>query len=209
MSFYPVALEVRGRRCVVIGGGSVGERKARALVEAGAKVCVVAPTITESLQELVRAGHVEHLPAAFAPEHLDGAFLAIAATNDTRVNDTAAAAARTRGALVNRVDDAECGDFVTMATVRRGDLLLALTTGGAGPALTARLRGELEARFGSEWGDYVALLGEMREQVKRQYPEEKERARVLRRLAAADSIRAKLAAGDAAGAREEALACVS
>ena len=214
MSFYPVALDVRGRQCVVIGGGPVGERKACALLEAEADVVVVAPALTEGLAGLVREGRVRHVPAAFAPEHIKAAFLVIAATSQAAVNDSVAAAARAGGVLLNlaaQTDEAaaEHGDFVTMATVRRGDLLLALTTGGAGPALTARLRRDLEARFGGEWADYIALLGEMRTYVKRQYAGEKERAAALRRLAAADGIRVKLAAGDAAGARAEAFACVS
>ena len=122
-----------------------------------------------------------------------------------------AAAGRARGLLVNLAAPGggdEAGDFVTMATVRRGDLLLALTTGGAGPAVTARLRRELEEKFGGEWGAYVALLREMREAVKKRYASPEDRAEALRRLAAADGVRAKIAAGDPDGARREALACL-
>jgi siroheme synthase (precorrin-2 oxidase/ferrochelatase) len=88
-----------------------------------------------------------------------------------------------------------------MATVRRGDLLLALTTGGAGPALSARLRRELDERFGTEWADYVALLGQMRDLAKQTLPDEKARTAALRRLAGRDDVREKLARGDENGAR--------
>jgi precorrin-2 dehydrogenase/sirohydrochlorin ferrochelatase len=209
---YPVTLDVRGRRCVVVGGGPVGERKARALVEAGAEVSIVAPEMTGTLGELIQAGDAAHIEAAFTPQHLDGAFLVIAATNDPGINGAVAAAGRARGLLVNLAapaDVEDAGDFVTMASVRRGEMLLALTTGGAGPALAARLKRELEAMFGEEWGAYVALLREMRETVKRRYTREAERAEALRRLAASDGVRAKVAAGDLDGARAEALACLS
>jgi precorrin-2 dehydrogenase/sirohydrochlorin ferrochelatase len=100
-------------------------------------------------------------------------------------------------------------DFMTMATIRRGDLLVAVTTGGAGPSLSARLRDELDARFGPEWEPYVSLLREMRERAKGTIPDSKRRAEALRRLAANDGIRQALAAGDPDSARQEALACLS
>ena len=213
-TLYPIGLQVRGRRCVVIGGGAVGERRARALLEAGADVNVVAPRVTDTLGALIRDGGAAHVEATFRPEHLDGAFLVIAATDRHDVNAQVVRVARARGVLASLAapadGDEEGGDFVTMAAVRRGDLLLALTTGGAGPALSARLKREMEERFGESWGPYVALLGEMRELVKQRYADEPERATALRRLAALDDVRDRIAAGDAEGARAEALAaCLS
>lgn len=208
---FPVALNVAGRRCVVVGAGPVGERKARALLDAGASVVVVAPALSApGLAEDVRAGRVCHVAAPFAPTHLDGAFLVIAATDRPDVNAAVAQAARARGVLVNlaapaRHGDEAAGDFITMATVRRGDLLVALTTGGAGPALSARLRRELGARFGPEWTAYVALLGDLREHAKQTLPDEAVRTAALRRLADADDVRVKLASGDAPGALRLAL----
>ena len=236
---FPVALNVAGRRCVVVGGGPVGERKARALAEAGANVIVVAPTLTSArLAEDVEAGHVCHTAAAFAPEHLDGVFLAIAATDRPDVNAAVAQAARARGVLVNLAAPVEAppapnsggagsgkpvalpvsgtpriggggglvaddfGDFVTMAAVRRGDLLVAITTGGAGPALAARLKRELEERFGPEWADFVTLLGSLRAEAKQTLPDETARTAALRRLAASDAVRERIACGDAPGARQ-------
>ena len=210
---YPIGLQVRGRRCVVVGGGAVGERRVRALLEAGADVGVVAPRVTDTLSDLIHDGGAAHINAAFRPEHLDGAFLVIAATDRPDVNREVVRSARARGVLASLAAPAdgedEGGDFVTMAAVRRGDLLLALTTGGAGPALSARLKREMEKQFGAEWGSYVALLGEMRELVKQRYAGEPERATALRRLAAADGVRDRIAAGDTDGARAEALACLS
>jgi siroheme synthase-like protein len=206
---FPVALNVAGRRCVIVGGGPVGERKARALVEAGANVVVVALALTAAgLAEDVRAGHVCHVAAPFTPEHLEGAFLAIAATDRPEVNAAVAHAARARGVLVNLAappaeNDArdDFGDFATMASVRRGDLLIAVSTGGAGPALAARLKRDLGERFGPEWADFVALLGEMRVCARQILPDEAARTSALRRLAASDAVRLALARGDVDGAR--------
>lgn len=200
---FPIALDLRGKRCVVVGGGAVGERRARALIEAGAEVVVVAP-------ELLHESGAAHVAAPFHPDHLDGAFLVIAATDRPEVNAAVAAAARARGLPVSLAapgGDEDSGDFVTMAAVRRGDLLIAVTTGGAGPALAARLRRDLEAQFGPEWEPYIDLLREMRDMAKRQFAGE-QRTTALRRLAASDAVRARLAAGDAEGARREALACL-
>jgi len=197
---------------VVVGGGPVGTRKARALIECGAAVIVVAPEVTDDLRELAARHTVTLLMTAFTPEHLDGAFLAIAATDDDTVNAAVARAARERGVLVNAAGDAGeetgYGDFTTMAVVRRGDLLIGITTGGAGPAVAARLQREMEERFGAEWGPYTALLGEMRREAKEKIADTQERTKALRRLAVADGVRARIAAGDADGAWEEARACL-
>jgi precorrin-2 dehydrogenase/sirohydrochlorin ferrochelatase len=210
---YPIALDVRGKKCVVVGGGAVGARKASALLDAGAAVTVVAPERGDAvLWELAAAGRVRHLEEMFAPHHLDDALLAVAATDSPAVNAAVADAARARGVLLNLAaptEDGSEGDFATMATVRRGDLLVAVTTGGAGPALSARLRRELDERFGAEWGPYVNLLGEMRARARTQYATERERTEALRRLADRATVRERLAAGDEAGARLEALACLS
>ena len=207
---YPVALDVSGRRCVVVGGGAVGGRKAAGLWEAGASVVVVAPELREAkLRELVAAGSVKYVEVPFMPTHLDHAFLAIAATDNARVNTAVAAAARARGVLLNHAADAEGGDFATMATVRRGDLVVALTTGGAGPALTARLRRELDGQFGPEWAAYTALLGEMRTLAQQTLPDPQARTVALRRLAEREAVRELLARGETDAARQEALDCLS
>ncbi len=207
---YPVALNVRGRRCVVVGGGSVGARKASALLAAGAAVTVVAPQVCPALRALAKDGSVTHIAEPFTPAHLEEAFLVIAATDRSDVNQAAADAARARGILLNLAADtadAEDGDFATMATVRRGDLVLGVTTGGAGPALTARIRQDLEAQYGPHWERYVALLGVMRTIAKRDISDTEERARALRRLASSDTVRSCSADGSG-DAYEEAMKCL-
>lgn len=213
---YPVALSVRGRRCLVVGGGNVGTRRASSLVEAGAAVTVIAPEATEQIREWAAEGMLTFLPEPFASEHLDGAFLVIAATENPAVNAAVRDSARDKGILLNLAapatenddEEGDPGDFATMATVRRGDLLLSVTTGGAGPALSARLRRELEARFGPEWGEYVALLGKMRLAAKAHIPDPKERTAALKRLAEDEGLFARVMGGDYGAAWEEGLECL-
>ena len=195
---YPVTLDVTGRRCVVVGGGAVGRRKAGALRAAGAEVLVVS---------LDTSG-------PFSPESLDGAFLVVAATDDPEVNARVASAARERGILLNLAapgteGDTEGGDFATMASVVRGSLVIGVTTGGAGPAVAALLKRRLQEEFGPEWAMYTALLAEVRAEVQRRCPDPAERTERLRALAERESILEKLRAGDIDGALEEAAECLS
>ena len=209
---YPIGLNIRGRKCVVVGGGAVGTRKALALREAGAAVMVIAPEATETLRNAAAQGTFEYQATRFSPESLCGAFLVVAATDSAEVNVAVANAARERGVLLNfagAADAEDNGDFVTMAAVRRGDLLVALTTGGAGPAITARLRETLETLFGPEWSTYLELMAQMRETAKQTISDPKTRAKRLRELAARDDIRERIAAGEISKAREEAIACLS
>ena len=199
---------MRGRKCVVVGGGAVGTRKMQALIAAGAEVWIIAPNVTSEVREA--AGTVTHVAASFSPEHLDKAFLVIAAANNAAVNASVAAAARERGVLLNIAGDAEneTGDFVTMATLRRGDLLIGVTTGGAGPAVTARVRRSLERLFTEDWAEYLAFMAEMREMAKTEIADAGERAARLRRLAEHPTLQTEIAAGNISAAREIALSCL-
>ena len=161
---YPIALELEGRTCVVVGGGSVGEHKARALLDAGARVRVIAEEFTEGLERAARRGELELVRKAYSHGDLAGAFLAIAATDDAAVNSAIFEEAEERHVLLNAVDDVEHCHFAVPSIVRRGDFVLAISTGGKAPALAKRLRAGLSDRFGSEYETLVNLLGEVREQ---------------------------------------------
>lgn len=160
---YPVMLEVRGRRCLVIGGGSVAEGKARGLLAAGAGVTVISPALTKGLEDLEQSGMIRVIPREYVAGDLKDAFIAIAATNDFSINAAAFREGQERGVLVNSVDDVEHCHFAAPSVVRRGDFVLAVSTGGKAPALARKLRAELEARFGEEYGALVDLLGEVRQ----------------------------------------------
>ncbi len=166
MPFYPVTLRLAGRLCVVVGGGPIAARKAAGLLRCGARLRVVSPEITPELEALAKAGEAEVVRRPFEASDLEGALIAIAATNDAVVNAAAAEAARARDILVNVVDDPEHCDFYAPAVCARGDLQLAVSTSGAFPALAKKLRIELEGQFGAEYAEYVALLAEFRQKLR-------------------------------------------
>ncbi len=188
-SSYPVVLTgLHDVRCVVVGGGPVAERKVEALLESGAFPTIVSPSLTDHLRDLAQAGRLEHIARVFHSGDLAGAALAVAATGDRDVNAAVAREARCANLLVNVVDDPDAGNFTTMGAVRRGDLLLAVSTGGTSPALAALIRRRLAAAFGPEYGELLALLGALRRGTARQLPADA-RGRLWRRLASEKVLR--------------------
>jgi precorrin-2 dehydrogenase/sirohydrochlorin ferrochelatase len=169
---YPVMLELRGRRCVVIGETAVRERKVEGLLAAGADdVVVVAPGAGD-----VPPG-VEVRRRGWSPEDLDGAWLVVASSDAASERDEIAREARARGALVNVMDDVANCDWAAPSVVRRGDLVFAIATGGGSPALARALRIELSATFGPEWAEVVRVLREVRDETLPELPDLRERAR--------------------------------
>jgi len=162
---YPVSLDLQGRRCVVVGGGTVAEHKVQGLLEAGADVNVIAADPSGALRALANSGDVLLVARPYEPGDLAGAFVVIAATDDRRLNGRVFAEASERGVLCNAVDDVEHCHFAAPAIVRRGDLTIAIGTGGKAPALARRLRVELERQFGEEWGQLIEILAEARARV--------------------------------------------
>jgi precorrin-2 dehydrogenase/sirohydrochlorin ferrochelatase len=165
MKVYPVFAYITDRPCLVVGGGVVGERKVQDLLEAGARVTLVSRDLTPALQELADQGKVHYLPGDFAPEQLEDTVLVVGATDDPEVNAKVSAAAQARGIWVNIVDAPDLCTFIVPAQIRRGPLTVAISTGGASPALARRLREDLEAFFGPEYGPYLELLRLVREKV--------------------------------------------
>jgi precorrin-2 dehydrogenase/sirohydrochlorin ferrochelatase len=157
---YPVVLRLTGRRCVVIGGGKVARRKVAGLLAAGARVQVIAPHFHPELQSLPG---IKLTCRSFLPDDLAGAFLVFAATNDRLVNAAVAAAARQQGVLVNVADDPEESDFHLPAILQRGDLLLAISSGGGSPAFAAQLRDQLATKLGPEWELFCAVAAALRQ----------------------------------------------
>lgn len=174
MKVYPIFLNIDGKPCLVVGGGAVGERKVQDLLAAGAKVTVISREVTPLLRDQAAQGLITLQQGDFRPEHLEGMVLAIAATNDQPVNEAVSAAAQARGLPVNVVDQPALCSFIVPATIRRGDLVVAIGTGGRSPALAKKLRQELAERFGPEFGPYLELLGAIRDAVlaeRRDHPE--------------------------------------
>lgn len=166
MGFYPVFLELGGRRCLVVGGGLVAERKVEGLLAAGAVVTVVSPTLTPRLHALVVARNIGHEPRAYRPGDLAGFDLGFAATDDGAVNGTLAREGRRRGVWVNAADDAANSDFILPSTVRRGPLTVAVGTEGTSPALARAVREELERYLGPEYAELAALVSDVRRELR-------------------------------------------
>jgi siroheme synthase-like protein len=161
---YPIILtNLPAARCVVVGGGAVAERKVRDLLAGGARPVVISPRLNETLAAWREAGRIEHIERGYAEGDLAGAVLAIAATDDPATNAAVAGEGARRSTLVNVTDDPAAGSFHTVATVRRGDLLLTVSTGGGSPALAARIRRELDARYGDEYARLLVLLRRLRD----------------------------------------------
>src|SRR5436305_3829734 len=131
---YPIALDVAGKRCLIIGGGAIAADKVDGLLASGAHVVVVSPDALERIEELAARGRITRYARPYRPRDLDGIFLAIAATDRMDVNARVAADARRAGVLVNAVDDPPNCDFYAMAVVRRGSLQVAISTDGQSPA---------------------------------------------------------------------------
>jgi len=162
MNLFPMFLKLAGRRCLVVGGGVIGEGKIAGLLEAGAELMVVAPEVTEKVSEWASTAKITWLARSFCPADLEDAFLVVAATSRVEVNDLVFREARQRGILCNVVDDPERCDFYYPAVLRRGRLQIAISTEGASPALARRLREELEHQFSAYYGAWLEELAETR-----------------------------------------------
>jgi precorrin-2 dehydrogenase/sirohydrochlorin ferrochelatase len=167
---YPVNLVgLADRRCIVVGGGEVAQRKVESLLEAGAeRVVVISPRLTHKLRALSEAKRIEHRPRGYRQGDLGGAFVVIAATHDPEVNRDVWQEAQGRRLLINVVDDPQRCNFFVPSVVRRGDLTISISTGGQDPALSARLRQELEPRFGREYAAFLEIAGALRDRVGRE-----------------------------------------
>lgn len=160
---YPAILLLQDRLAVVIGCGPVGERKVRTLLDAGARVRVVAPSVTPWVRGLARDGALEIVERAYRDGDLDGAAVAVSATGSRPVDEQVSAEAQARGIPLNVVDDVELCSFIAPSIVRRGDLVIAISTGGVNPALAVRIRERLEAEFGAEYARYLELIRSLKE----------------------------------------------
>jgi len=195
MGYFPLFLDVTGQTCVVIGGGVVAERKVRSLMKAGAVVTVVSPSITEGLAKAVRSGTVRHIQRAYKHGDIRGYKLALVATGETAVAAQASAEANELGVPVNVADVPALSSFIAPAVVRRGELQIAISTGGASPALARALRQELEESFGVEFAALVEMLAAARRYLRDHEPRFKVRADILANLAGSAQLRQYLKRG--------------
>ena len=167
-SYYPVFIDVVDRTCVVIGGGKIGEEKVRKLLECGAKVSIISPEVTDGVRGLVASDgeQVTWAQREYQRGDLKDAFIAIAATDDTRVNTQISEEAEERNVLLNVVDVTHLCTFIAPSIARRGEVTIAVSTGGASPALARKFREELTASTLIEYADLAPLLSVARTELK-------------------------------------------
>lgn len=162
MQYYPICLQIEGRRCLVIGGGAVAERKVRGLLESGAVVVVISPQLTEVLSALQAAGKIVWEPRGYQADDVAGFFLVMAATDDRLVQDQVQSDAERHQILINVADVPEKCNFILPALVKRGALSVAISTSGKSPALAKRLRRELQRLIGQDYEIVTEVMGLIR-----------------------------------------------
>lgn len=198
----PLAIQLRNRRCVCVGGGGVAARRVPALVEAGARVTVIAPDLHSALEQLRDAGMFEHVPLRYAVGDTAGAFLVLAATGIEAIDAAVATEAHEGGALVCVAGAPVLGNCQFMATVRRGPLLLGLQTGGVSPAISAALRRHIEATLPDGLEAILEQVGDLRSALRSSEPDPRERARRWQRVADSGALD-RLLGGDVVASLEE------
>lgn len=187
-SYYPVYLDLTGRACVVVGGGRIAERKVDTLLRYGADVTVIAPEITPAMEAHVDEDRIIVERRGYVRGDLTGAFVVICATDSEEVNRAVYSEAEEMGVLVNVVDVPPLCNFIVPSIVKRGGLQIAISTGGAAPAVAKRVRRHLQEEYGEEWGAYIALLGEIRALAMSGIADDAERKAFFERVADSDVL---------------------
>jgi len=160
--YYPVFLNLKGRTCLVVGGGEVAARKVSLLVESGARVKVVSPRFNNSIKSLEGQGDIKIEKRPFETGDLDGVFLAIAATSDKKINYQVAVESERRNILINVVDTPSEGNFIVPSLIRQGELTIAISTGGKSPALARKMRQDIEKSFAPRYAILLDIASQVR-----------------------------------------------
>jgi precorrin-2 dehydrogenase/sirohydrochlorin ferrochelatase len=192
-NLFPMFLKLEGKQCLVVGAGKIGEPKIGGLLETGARIRVVSLDASPAVREWARAGKIELEVRSFSAEDLDGAFLAIVATNSRTLNERVYREAQSRGVLCNVVDVPDLCDFFYPAIVRRGDLQIAVSTAGQSPSLAQKIRQQLEKQFGPGYASWVAELGETRQFILSSDLDKERKLDLLHSLASREAVEAALA----------------
>jgi siroheme synthase-like protein len=166
--YYPLYLDLHGKKCLLVGGGNIALRKAPMLLECGAKVTVVSPRICAGLGKLADSGSISVIRRPYREGDLAGASVAIVATSSRKTNALAAAEAGNSKILVNVVDDPQLSDFIVPSILRRGNIAISISTGGMSPALARKIRTRLQKEFGPEYSKIALLVHQVRSELKKQ-----------------------------------------
>lgn len=184
-SFYPAFINLKGKECVVIGGGRVAERKVLTLIKCGARVKVISPSLTNHLEKLKKKGKIDHIERIYKKGDLKKAFLVVAATSDEEVNRNISIESP---CLVNVVDKPEMANFIVPSIVDRNPLIIAISTSGASPALAKAIRRELETFYNKDFSKYLLFLRKIRNKAIVEIHNQKERERFLKYIGSTEII---------------------
>ncbi|MFW5902153.1 MAG: precorrin-2 dehydrogenase/sirohydrochlorin ferrochelatase family protein [Thermodesulfobacteriota bacterium] len=165
MSYYPINLDIDGRKCLVVGGGGVATRKVQSLLSCGAQVTVISPAMSETLERLSGEQGLTLIRRPYQSTDLEGHFLVIGATDDMTLSRRINADAEERGMLCNIADVPEICNFILPAVIRQGDLLLTVSTSGKSPAFAKHLRKQLQTEYGNEYARFLELMGRIRKRL--------------------------------------------
>ena len=182
MSYYPISIRLEGMKVVVVGGGVVAQRKIDTLLAYDADVHVISRKLTPKLSKHLEEKRIKISGHEFEESHLDGAFVVIAATDDPLLNRQVSEKASARGLLINAVDQPADCSFIVPSILRRGDLLVAVSTSGKSPAFAKKVREELEKQFGDEYGSFLVLMGHLREEILEKKLSQKENKQIFQQL---------------------------
>ena len=185
---FPLFLKLKGRRCLVVGAGEIGESKIASLLGTKGTVEVVAPHATKKVEEWAQGKKIQWHKREFDDSDLEGCFLVIVAMSSHELQKRIHRLAKQHGVLCNVVDVPELCDFYYSAVVKRGALQIAISTGGESPTLAQRLRKELEARFGPEFEDWLRELGEARNRIRAEVADAADQKAKLRESASEESF---------------------
>ena len=190
MGYLPIFLDLGGRLCLVVGGGAFAEAKVRALLDAGAIITVVSREATDGIKLQAASGKVHHLAREYEYGDLRGKSLAYVATENSEITRAAAREARELGIPLNAVDNPESSTFIFPATFRRGDLQIAISTGGSSPAVASMLRRRLEQQIGPGYALVLEIMRRTRQFLRNREADHRRRAFILKSLAGAllDSV---------------------
>ncbi len=188
MPLYPVNISIEGRLCLVVGGGKVAVRKVESLLPCGARVQLISPEVESRIAELAGKGLLQWIKRKYKPGDLQGAMLVFAATDNEQVQEAVFTEANTLEIPVNVISHPEECTFQIPASMRQGDLLLTVATGGASPALAARIRQKLEGQFGVEYGQLVALMAAVRKAILASGGTQKEHKLIFERILDSDIV---------------------
>lgn len=205
---YPIYINLLDKPCLIVGGGTVAERKVGSLLDYGAKVKLISPEVTLAIKNYAQKGLITWEERTFQPDDLENIFLVYIATNNNETNHLIAHLCKNKKILFNAVDDPPNCDFFVPSIVRRGSLAIAISTEGKSPMLARHLRVELEEYFPVEYEEYVDLLGEYRELIKKEIPDINIRKQIFAALVNLD-ILDLLKAGKREQARERVEQCIS